>query len=107
MSKLLASKVHDTRGFGLRDEEPEIGLRPNRVKAFYEAVADTVPASEGVPPFDLEWWLRTAPFREVEVEFDTKAKVVWQFMKFRRRPSVTLELLREIKQILEMMRSDG
>lgn len=99
MSKLMVSKVPN-RSF---EGEPDKALRPSRVRTFYDTAAEAEPVSTGVPPFDLEWWLRTTPFREVEVEFDTTAKVVWQFMKFRRRPSVTLELLREIKQILEMI----
>jgi DSF synthase len=103
MSELMVSKVHDTHDFGLREEVAAKALRPSKVKAFYDAVTEKAPLNEGVPPFDLEWWLRTTPFREVEVEYDMTTKVVWQFMKFRRRPSVTLELLREIKQILEMI----
>ena len=62
---------------------------------------DSVTASPA--PLDLEWWLRTTPFREVDVAYDAKEKIVWQFMKFRRRPSVTLELLSEIKKILGMI----
>lgn len=59
--------------------------------------------SSGSGPLDLEWWLKTTPFREVDVAYDSKEKIVWQFMKFRRRPSVTLELLSEIKKILGMI----
>lgn len=65
--------------------------------------ADDEPTAVGAAPLDLEWWLRTTPFREVDVAYDAKEKIVWQFMKFRRRPSVTLELLSEIKKILGMI----
>ena len=69
----------------------------------YESLSGFDVAGQEAQQLDLEFWLRTTPFREVDVEFDTTSKVVWQFMKFRRRPSVTLELLSEIKRILGMI----
>ena len=47
-------------------------------------------------------WLNDLPkFEEVELEFEPQDKILWQFQKFTRRPSVTLELLRDIRQVLE------
>ena len=63
----------------------------------FQSPIDDEPLTAGPGPLDLEWWLRTTPFREVDVAYDASEKIVWQFMKFRRRPSVTLELLSEIK----------
>jgi DSF synthase len=59
------------------------------------------PRLEPSPPLDLNQWASEAKFSEIDVKYDAKEKAIWQFMKFRRRPSVTLELLNEVKQVIE------
>jgi len=98
MSKPASSEIIHSQAFLSRIEERRRPLGG----AGHGPSPENDPAAEP-RPFDLEWTLRTTPFREVEVEYDTSAKVVWQFMKFRRRPSVTLELLSEIKKIQGMI----
>ena len=49
-------------------------------------------------------WINDLPqFEEVDLEYDPHDKILWQFQKFTRRPSVTLELLRDIRQVLELV----
>ncbi len=52
-------------------------------------------------PLDLKQWANEAKFNEIDVRYDAKEKAIWQFMKFPQRPSVTLELLNEVKQVIE------
>ncbi len=98
MSKPASSEVVRTNDFLSRMGERRRPLGAGGLQGPVGSFAETEAPAEA-QPFDLGWWLRTTPFREVDVEYDASAKVVWQFMKFRRRPSVTLELLSEIKTI--------
>lgn len=102
MSKSASKEAFLSNEFMVQVDERRrpLGLGANR-SHFSPFSEDTVETE--TQPLDLEWWLRTTPFREVDVEYDVSAKVVWQFMKFRRRPSVTLELLTEIKKIQGMI----
>ena len=102
MSKSVLSEVLGKNGFHHSVGE-ELIPGGGRSQPRYDPLSGFDRPGSGGQPLDLEFWLRTTPFREVDVEFDTSAKVVWQFMKFRRRPSVTLELLGEIKRILGMI----
>ena len=60
-----------------------------------------LPRPETSAPLDLRQWASNAKFSEIDVKYDVEEKAIWQFMKFRRRPSVTLELLNEVKQVIE------
>ncbi len=100
-NSLLSQLLHDDNHGG-RFGEPELQITESGQPRF-QVPLDDEPMAAGPAPLDLEWWLRTTPFKEVEVAYDVKEKIVWQFMKFRRRPSVTLELLSEIKKILAMI----
>ncbi len=100
-NSLLSQLLHDDNHGG-RFGEPERQATESGQPRFQNP-PDDEPMAAGPAPLDLEWWLRTTPFKEVEVAYDMKEKIVWQFMKFRRRPSVTLELLSEIKKILAMI----
>ncbi len=102
MSKSVLSEVLGKNEFRrpIGEKLPKGG---GRSQSHYDPLSGFDSPDKEPQPLNLEFWLRTTPFREVDVEFDTSAKVVWQFMKFRRRPSVTLELLSEIKRILGMI----
>jgi len=100
-NSLLSQLLHDDNHGG-RIGEPKLQATESD-KHQFQRLADEDVVAAGSAPLDLEWWLRTTPFKEVEVAYDAKEKIVWQFMKFRRRPSVTLELLSEIKKILGMI----
>lgn len=102
MSKSVLSEVLGKNGFRQPVGEEHLP-GGGRSQSHYDPLSGFDGSGQEAQPLDLEFWLRTTPFREVEVEFDSSAKVVWQFMKFRRRPSVTLELLSEIKRILGMI----
>lgn len=100
-NSVLSQLLHDDNHGG-RFGEP-VPQRTEGGQRRLQIPADAESAAAGPVPLDLEWWLRTTPFKEVEVAYDVKEKIIWQFMKFRRRPSVTLELLSEIRKILGMI----
>lgn len=102
MSSSLLSKRSHEDNYGVRFDGLDRSAAELGQHRFQSPVDDESMTASPVP-LDLEWWLRTTPFREVDVAYDAKEKIVWQFMKFRRRPSVTLELLSEIKKILGMI----
>jgi len=102
------ARINEAYDLGLREEPPHRHSgasvaavdRASRYASPQPAVAEPQWGTESPDPTETLDRL-VAPFRELDVVYDSRNRILWQYMKPGGRPSYTMGLLREMRLALE------